>query len=160
MTTIYHIPGVKIGSTFRDPAIRVAEQGYSDFEVLEVHQDEEYAAMREIELQEQYGYKVDKTNRIHTVHIAGKKARSPEARRKAGAKKSKQMLGNKLALGNKGKLGKYHGTVYIEITTGFTGTHTQMLYRFNTPDVPHYAKQDRVITKGLLKGLHFRILEP
>lgn len=56
---IYHIDGVKIGCSV-DANIRVKEQGYSEFEILEIHNDILKVSEREIELQKQYGYTVDK----------------------------------------------------------------------------------------------------
>ena len=58
MYYIYHIPGEKIGTSV-EPAERVAKQGYTKFDVLEVHSDIYEASDREIELQKEYGYKVD-----------------------------------------------------------------------------------------------------
>jgi hypothetical protein len=55
MYTIYHIEGVKIGCS-KNPKKRVKGQGYSAFQVLEVHDDIEVASKREIELQLEYGY--------------------------------------------------------------------------------------------------------
>lgn len=59
MYTIYHIPGVKIGCSTQ-AEIRVKKQNYSEFEILEEHIDIYKASDREIELQKQYGYAVDK----------------------------------------------------------------------------------------------------
>jgi hypothetical protein len=59
MYSIYHIPGVKIGCTKRNPKERVRMQKYSNFEILEEHSDELIAGIRELELQRQYGYTVD-----------------------------------------------------------------------------------------------------
>ena len=62
MFTIYHIPEKqKIGITHRDPKVRVREQGYKDFEILETTDNYDYAVNREIELQKEYGYIVDKS---------------------------------------------------------------------------------------------------
>lgn len=55
---IYHIPKVKIGCSSR-PNTRVKDQGYTDFEILETHTNIEDASKREIELQKEYGYKID-----------------------------------------------------------------------------------------------------
>jgi ribosomal protein S8 len=68
MFSIYHIPTFvhkdgsigKIGCTHQEPKSRVNRQGYSDFEVLEVHEDIDIASIREQELQKEYGYPVDK----------------------------------------------------------------------------------------------------
>ena len=58
MYYIYHINGKKIGCS-KNPERRVNQQGYTEFEILEQHEDINVASQRELELQEQYGYKVD-----------------------------------------------------------------------------------------------------
>ena len=58
---IYHIPGKKIGVT-NDLYNRVeCQQGYEvgEYEILESSDDINYISKREIELQKEYGYKVD-----------------------------------------------------------------------------------------------------
>ena len=58
---IYHIPGKKIGVT-NDLYNRVErQQGYEvgEYEILESSDDIKYISKREIELQKEYGYKVD-----------------------------------------------------------------------------------------------------
>ena len=58
---IYHIPGKKIGVT-NDLYNRVeCQQGYElgEYEILESSDDIDYISKREIELQKEYGYKVD-----------------------------------------------------------------------------------------------------
>ena len=58
---IYHIPGKKIGVT-NDLYNRVeSQQGYEvgEYEILEASDDIDYISKRELELQEEYGYKVD-----------------------------------------------------------------------------------------------------
>jgi len=62
MYYLYHIPGKKIGVT-RNLFIRVTkQQGYkpSEYEVLDQSEDIDYISDREIELQQSYGYKVDR----------------------------------------------------------------------------------------------------
>ena len=59
---LYHIPGKKIGVT-RDLISRVVnQQGYDldEVEVLEQSTDIDYISDRELELQQSYGYKVDR----------------------------------------------------------------------------------------------------
>jgi len=59
--TVYHIPGKKIGVT-NDLYSRVEQQqGYDigEYEILESSTDIDYISKREIELQKEYGYKVD-----------------------------------------------------------------------------------------------------
>lgn len=75
---IYHIPGKKIGVTC-DIYNRVThQQGYDENEyvVLEASENIDYVSRREIELQKQYGYKVDrklyknlKTNKPMKINI-------------------------------------------------------------------------------------------
>jgi len=58
---LYHIPGKKIGVTC-DLNNRVTmQQGYTpeEYEVLEVSSDVDYISDKEVELQKEYGYKVD-----------------------------------------------------------------------------------------------------
>jgi hypothetical protein len=59
MYYIYHIKGVKIGVSTQ-PEIRVNRQGYTDFEILETHTDIYEVSNREIQLQNEYGYEIDK----------------------------------------------------------------------------------------------------
>ena len=56
---IYHILGIKIGCT-NQLEKRMSDQGFTEWEILEEHTDGWLAGDREIELQKEYGYKVDK----------------------------------------------------------------------------------------------------
>lgn len=60
MYYIYHIPGVKIGCT-KNPKSRTKQQNATIYEILEIHSDIHLASQRELELQKQYGYKIDTT---------------------------------------------------------------------------------------------------
>jgi hypothetical protein len=71
---IYHIEGVKIGCTV-NPNIRPKKQGYTNYSILEEHIDVYIASDREIELQKQYGYKVDTIPYWKTLKIATKEGR-------------------------------------------------------------------------------------
>jgi hypothetical protein len=83
MYYIYHIPNYtrksgkigKIGCT-ETPKERVEKQGYTNYEILETHTDIMVASNREIELQKQYGYTVDKipyyNSRSKWGSVAGK----------------------------------------------------------------------------------------
>jgi len=57
---IYHIPNVKIGCS-TNPNVRVKNQGYDYYEILETHTDINIVSNREIELQKEYGYTIDNT---------------------------------------------------------------------------------------------------
>jgi len=67
MYYIYHIPGVKVGCS-NQPKERVAKQGYTEFEILETHNDIDIASERELQLQKEYGYKVDKMTYKESVN--------------------------------------------------------------------------------------------
>ena len=58
---LYHIPGKKIGVTCDLNNRVTTQQGYasSEYEVLEISEDINYISDREIELQREYGYRVD-----------------------------------------------------------------------------------------------------
>jgi len=58
---IYHIPGKKIGVTNNVKHRVEQQQGYdeSEYEILEMSDDINYVSHKELELQKQYGYKVD-----------------------------------------------------------------------------------------------------
>lgn len=64
---IYHIPGVKIGCTV-NPEHRInQEQGYPDYEILETYEDPQIAGDRELELQAEYGYRVDTQHYVQST---------------------------------------------------------------------------------------------
>ena len=68
---IYHIPGLKIGVT-QAPKVRVETmQGYKkgEYEILESHKDIDKVSYREIELQKEYGYKVDRQLYKNLKHL-------------------------------------------------------------------------------------------
>jgi hypothetical protein len=67
MYTIYHIPGVKVGATGRNPKVRVKEQGYNEFQILEVLDSLELASEREIYWQEKLGYGRDNNSYFKQV---------------------------------------------------------------------------------------------
>jgi hypothetical protein len=58
---IYHIPGKKIGVTCDLNNRVTVQQGYSpgEYEILEESEDVDYISSKEIELQKDYGYRVD-----------------------------------------------------------------------------------------------------
>jgi hypothetical protein len=62
MFKIYHIKGVKIGCT-KHLTRRMREQGFTEYEVLEEHNDINVATIREKELQEEYGL-IEKYSKI------------------------------------------------------------------------------------------------
>jgi hypothetical protein len=66
---IYHIPGVKIGCTNNPERRTVKQQGATEWEVLEEHTDAKVASKREIELQKQYGYPIDKVEYWKTLKM-------------------------------------------------------------------------------------------
>lgn len=79
MYYIYHIPNHKwkdssigkIGCT-DELIIRMRKQGATEYQILETHLDIYIASDREIELQKQYGYPVDKIPYWRTVKMSSK----------------------------------------------------------------------------------------
>ena len=80
---IYHIPGVKIGCT-SELKTRLRNQKFTKYEILERHSDIYIASDREIELQKQYGYRIDSIPYWKTL-IAQKEI-PIEARAKGGSR--------------------------------------------------------------------------
>jgi hypothetical protein len=120
---IYHIPTFvhkdgrigKIGCTEEEDAkIRVQNQGYTEYEILETHTDIMIASNREIELQKEYGYKVDNKPYYKTVKIATKESRKKGGMKnvESGQLKSIRSLGGKASVqilrekGHYSKMGK------------------------------------------------------
>ena len=65
---IYHIKGKKIGCT-QNPKKRIKDQGFINYEILEEHTDIYLASDREIELQKEWGYKIDKVPYWKTIKM-------------------------------------------------------------------------------------------
>ena len=61
MYHIYHIPGKKIGVTCDLNNRVTVQQGYTskEYDILESSDDIDYISSKEIELQREYGYRVD-----------------------------------------------------------------------------------------------------
>jgi hypothetical protein len=81
MYCIYHIPGVKIGCS-SEIDTRIEQQGFNEYYILEEHVDIYTASEREIELQKQYGYKVDKIPYYRTM-VSQVASRNKKSRIKA-----------------------------------------------------------------------------
>jgi hypothetical protein len=81
---IYHIEGIKIGCSI-NPKQRVKRQGYSKFEIIETHTNEDIASYRERQLQIAYGYRVDKTSYKNILNMA-----TTAGRKKGGQEYSKK----------------------------------------------------------------------
>lgn len=80
MFYIYHIPGVKIGCSTQ-PKKRVEKQGYSSYEILEEHSCIDSASKRELELQKEYGYKLDTSP--YWLSVQNRRKWSDEDRKKS-----------------------------------------------------------------------------
>ena len=121
MYYIYHIPDFihpcgrigKIG-TSKKPKPRVKRQGYTHFEILEEHTCIFEASRREIQLQKEYGYKVDtkpywKVCQMPTFESRSKGGKNipHEARVRGGKKGGKNQPREAKSLGGKigGKIG-------------------------------------------------------
>lgn len=75
---IYHIPGIKIGLSI-NPKDRVRKTSSNVYEILEEHTDIFIASEREIELQKEYGYRVDRVPYYETIGMI-----NPNSCRKGG----------------------------------------------------------------------------
>jgi hypothetical protein len=103
---IYHIPTFlhkdgrigKIGCTVQQVKDRVKFQGYTDFEILEQHTDIMIASDREIELQKEYGYPVDKIPYYKVYKQRMKTQPTPEQRRKGSIKSGNLAKENKTGI--------------------------------------------------------------
>ena len=78
---IYHIPGVKIGVSQKPECRVLKQQGFSEYEILEEHTNAKEVSKREIELQKQYGYPVDKIEYWKTLKWQ-KKGQTEESHKK------------------------------------------------------------------------------
>ena len=96
MYYIYHIKGIKIGVS-TNPKQRVERQGYTEYEILEEHTCIDTVSNRELELQKQYGYKVDNVS-YKSTYNQRKKYRTKENCSKGG-KKGGKSTGNRIKNG-------------------------------------------------------------
>ena len=72
---IYHLKGKKIGCT-QNPKRRTKKQGFDNYEILEQHTDIYIASDRELELQREWGYKVDTKPYWKSIKMATFESRS------------------------------------------------------------------------------------
>jgi hypothetical protein len=93
---IYHIEGVKIGVSTQ-PKIRVRNQKFTEYKILEEHTDIYEVSNREKELQTQYGYKVDSSYYWETIKA---QKHIPNKARVKGGKRAAKVNGNKQGLIN------------------------------------------------------------
>lgn len=116
---IYHIPGVKIGCTDNVKQRVVKHQLYNQYEILETHSDIYIASDREIELQKQYGYKVDCTPYWKTLKIGNYNTRS-----KGGKKGIKTLFKNNSHIdGGLTTKEKYSYKVIVYSSNNIIGTY-------------------------------------
>jgi len=95
MYYIYHIPGVKIGCSMH-PKKRVKSQGYTDFEILNKSEDKLLASELEIQLQKQYGYKIDRV-KYHQGKYKSMGHKGGARCVELGHTKTLQQIGSKIA---------------------------------------------------------------
>lgn len=98
MYYIYHVPGEKIGCS-TNPRRRVKAKGYSNYEILEEHEDIYVASDREIELQEEYGYGRDNPLPYYKSVNAGAQGASSERARQMGNSNTHEELVERASLG-------------------------------------------------------------
>ena len=93
MYTIYEVPGDKIGCTvdFLRRKHELRKKGKA--RILEVHTDIYEASEREVTLQKEYGYRVDKNPYWYVVLVQVPKAHQPESIAKVAKATSKRQKG-------------------------------------------------------------------
>ena len=89
---IYHIKGKKIGCT-QHPKRRTKIQGFNNYEILEEHTDIYLASNRELELQKQWGYSVDRKPYWKSIKMSTFNSRSK------GGKTNASIVGRMSELG-------------------------------------------------------------
>ena len=86
MYYIYHILGIKIGCT-KTINKRIKNQGFVEYVILETHTDIDIASKREIELQQEYGYRVETRSYKETIPMGSiNTLKKIEASKKNGLK--------------------------------------------------------------------------
>lgn len=108
MYYIYHIPGVKIGCT-SNPNRRLRAQCYSNYKILEEHSDIYIASDRELALQKQYGYKIDKIPYLEVIKLHT--LQTPEGKRKGGLVTGKKNKESGYLQSISSKAGKITGSI-------------------------------------------------
>lgn len=78
MYTIYHVPGVKVGCS-ENVKKRIKQQGYDEYEIIEILHGKKEASEREIYWQKKLGYGRDSWNTYEGTRIAGVYAAKPKA---------------------------------------------------------------------------------
>jgi hypothetical protein len=117
---IYHILGKKIGCT-KALDKRMRDQGFINWEILEEHTDGWLAGDREIELQKEYGYPVDKVHYMISLQnrrvwqkedmIKGGNTRASQFTSKHQANAARSANTKQRTCPHCGKEGKGHGTM-------------------------------------------------
>ena len=108
MFYIYHVPGVKIGCS-QNIKKRIRNQKFSHYEILEEHYDVLDASNREIQLQKQYGYKVDRIPYWMSLERITKAQKIAEQTREQWMPEMvKSMIGKARSIETKEKIAKNH----------------------------------------------------
>jgi hypothetical protein len=150
---IYHIEGVKIGCS-NNPKKRVKKQGYTEYTILETHDDIITASNREIELQKQYGYRVDECPYYKSIignKEAGKKGGQIAVTSgqiylmsKLGGKalRDKVVKDDPNYFKNMGKRGSLKGASKGAIATKYKKEYAILVYKYKTGEyVGEYPNQ-------------------
>jgi len=125
MYSIYHIEGKKIGCS-DDVDFRVKSQGYNQYSILEQHSDIYVASDREIVLQKQYGYKVDRRPYWQTVGLCSKAGKIGG---KIGGKINKE---NKIGLFGMTDIAKHKAAVKGGKITAAKFSIPVLVFEYNT----------------------------
>lgn len=160
MYYIYHIPGVKVGCT--DNLKRRTKQNFKYYnlsldtkvEVLEQTTSTIVADILEYYWHKHLNYGTIPKNERYLASLKAVKNLNSE---KANSKKSQYMQGNSHSVGNTNK--RHSGKKYIELTSGFIGSHYDMLNKFGNINLNILTKKNSPCTRGKIKGCMFRVID-
>ena len=146
MYYIYHIPGIKVGCT-KDLKSRTyqnkREYGHQiTVELVATIPDKETAKWYEKDLAQYYGYPVGQLY-----------GNQPDRKGKSLSQEHKSKISQGV---------KDTGRVYIELTTGITGTASELTEYFGYKNQSCFINQvnkNQPVLAGSRKGLHFQIYE-
>jgi hypothetical protein len=145
MYYIYHIKGVKIGCTTEPNRRIVKVQKFTEYEILETHTDIGIASQRELELQKEYGYKVDNTLYSQSYEWATKAGF--EARSKGGKTSGTMQRDNGLLKKFQSEGGKARGKIQGEKNKPMLSKLGKEMSKYNNriQTCPHCG----IISKGV-----------
>ena len=166
MYYIYHIPGVKVGCTKRWRA-RCTENknkhGKSiTLELLETVSSPVVADILEYYWNKELGYGKLVTGVRYMTRL--KVGNSVKGKVRSKKTRSKMSKAQKAVVKATGKESSRYGTGrwFKELSTGFIGTATEIVSKFNLPNnvyIYNNVRKGSPLVKGKYKGLHFIVVD-